>query len=204
MTQDNAATPVYPASNIFQSPLTNDTTGLVIDDFPRALEMNFANLVLSLLSEPKFTIVYNTSRTCTIRSRIQQWQYEPFWLAVGYGIGAFAALVGIAAGAYAFMSNRYGADTMSFSTILAVTRNNPELDRLMDGCSLGRAPLPERVLRQRLRFGDITELVAAGEEGKSTGTSTGTGMSARLPLVRRAGFGSEDAVRPVAVGERYR
>ncbi|KAK0647103.1 hypothetical protein B0T16DRAFT_458965 [Cercophora newfieldiana] len=200
ITQESSTTAVYPASNIYQTNLINETTGLAVDDFPRALETSFANLVLSLLSEPKFSPVFNTSRPCTVRSRIQQWQYEPFWLGVSYGIGAVAALVCIAAGAYAFVSNRYGVDTMLFSTILAVTRNNPELDRLMDGYSLGRAPLPERVLRQRLRFGDITELVVKGGDGKG---GRGGGISTGVQVVRRAGFGSEDMVRPVAVGERY-
>jgi len=176
-----------------------------VPDFSLALEKKFTQLVLAIMSDTRFAPTVNVSDVpCTVTRQIQRWQYEPFWLVVSYGVGAAVASVVVAAGWYAFRASRYGVDIASFSTLIALTRNG-ELDELMEGCSLGRAPLPSRVLERRLRFGDITEF-RGGSNGGDNGDQCGSGMVRKRRMsgrVRRAGFGSEMAVRPIEVGERY-
>jgi len=107
----------------------------------------------------------------------------------------------VAAGSHALRTACYGVDT-SFSTMVAITRN-PQLDGMMEGCSLGRAPLPPGVLAKRVKFGDITELTATGRDRGYTSKSGGPGPNIDVGVVRRAGFGSEMTVRPIVVGGRY-
>ncbi|KAK5660201.1 hypothetical protein OQA88_13672 [Cercophora sp. LCS_1] len=190
--QDNSSTNPKPVASITATNLVHRFTSLPVDNFGPAIENRFTHLVLSIMADQRFNPVVNVSAPCLVSRYAQRWGYEPFWLAISYGAGSAVALIAVAAGAYTFRSNRYGVDTAMFSTMVAVTRNR-ELDELMEGCSLGRAPLPQRVLRKRLRFGDITGLDRAHRDGEAEGK----------PSRRRAAFGSETGVGPTMVGEKY-
>ncbi|KAK3386502.1 hypothetical protein B0H63DRAFT_520594 [Podospora didyma] len=134
------------------------------------MELKFTEIVLSLMSQDRFNPFVNVSLPCMVESRVQRWQYRPFWLAVPYGIAAGVALVAVVAGAHAFW---------------------------IMGYSLGKAPLRKHVLRNKLPFGDITGTTMTSGRGCGDDTGTSTGVA------RRAGFGSEANVYPVAFGERY-
>jgi len=203
--QSNSTSDADPVSDISQTSLIDRYTFLAVPDFHLAIERKFSQLVLAIMSDTPFAPTVNVSAVpCTVTRQIQRWRYEPFWLVVSYGVGAAVASVVVAAGWYAFRATRYGVDTASFSTLIALTRNG-ELDELMEGCSLGRAPLPSRVLEKRLRFGDITALRGDGNNNNNDDDECGGDMVRRRGsgMIRRAGFGSEMAVRPIEVGERY-
>ena len=182
--QPNASTYAYAISDVSGSNLVDKHTLFPVEDFPRAIERKFGELVLSLMSQPQFLSVINTSVPCSIESSVQAWEYRPFWLVISYAVATGVTLLVIAVGTYALLDNGYGMDT-SFSTILAVTRNR-ELDSLMEGCSLGRMPLPDRVSQTKLRFGEVVGNPEAIDRG-----------------IKHAAFGFESNVRPLHVGGQY-
>ncbi|KAK3988757.1 hypothetical protein QBC44DRAFT_397734 [Cladorrhinum sp. PSN332] len=184
--QVNASTYPWPSSGIAQTALIDKQTYMPLDNFPRLLENKFTDLLLSLLTSQQFSLNL-TDVPCTVERPIQVWQYHPFWLLMTYGIAAGVALLAVATGVYAFVEIGYGMDTV-FSTVLAVTRSK-ELDDLMAGYSLGGAPLPKRIMKTRLKFGEIKD----GSQGQKTEEGE-----------RNAGFGTEDNVREIKFGERYR
>jgi len=155
---------------------------LPVDNFARAVENKFADLFVSLLSDPHFTETIVTSAPCNVSTSVQRWEYRPFGLLLSYSIAAAASLLAVAAGAFAIRENGYGMDT-SFSTLLATTRN-PDIDALMRGCCLGKAPLPKQILKTRLMFGEIK------------GSADDSGAS-------HVAFGLEGAISPIVPGKRY-
>ncbi|KAH8892849.1 hypothetical protein GQ53DRAFT_120833 [Thozetella sp. PMI_491] len=183
--QPSASSYAWPVSEIAETTLVDRKTLFAVDDFPRAVERKFSNLILSILSRPQLLPYFNVSTPCTIQSAVQVWDYRPFWLIMSYAIGSGVTLLVIAVGIYALLDNGYGMDT-SFSTMLAVSRNG-ELDSLMEGCSLGRTPLPERILKTRLQFGE------AIRDAPPQTTSP----------VKHAAFGFETTVRSIEVGGEY-
>ncbi len=172
-------------SDISQTTLVHHITQLTVPDFPRALERKFSDLVLSMLGSSVLQDGLNQrisvpNTPCTVTSPAQRWEYHPFWMALSYGIAAGLSLVVVVAGGYAIRRHGYAMDTL-FSTMLTTTRNE-EIDALVSGYSLGRSPLPEKILGSRLQFGEIV-----GVEGGK----------------KHVAFGLEGRVRPVVFGKRY-
>jgi hypothetical protein len=77
---------------------------------------------------------------------------------------------------------------MSFSTILATTRNCT-LDEIMVGCSLGADPMTKDVLHIKLQFGVLER--DESDKQRDDGDITDFG---------RAGFGLESQVKPLRKG----
>ncbi|KAK4225313.1 hypothetical protein QBC38DRAFT_501448 [Podospora fimiseda] len=179
----NSSTRTRSDSRIGETTLVNRKSGMSV---PRQFENKFYELVLSLLSRSEYRVTM-TDYPCTLETGIQVWHYQPFWLLLPYGIAAGVALLAVGTGVYAFGKVGYGMDT-GFSTILAVTRGNKELDDLMAGYSLGCAPLPKGIMKTRLKFGEVVD---DQEYQKGNGGE------------RKAGFGTEGKVRDIRVGERY-
>ncbi len=180
--QANASAWANPVSQIAQTTLVDPMTLFPVENFSNAIEKKFADLSLSILSDTRFNERINISTTCTVSAPAQMWEYRPFWLILSYSLAVGGSLLAVSAGAYAIWKNGYGMESR-FSTLLATTRN-PDIDRLMEGYSLGRAPLPKQITKNRFRFGEIS-----GTKNEQD--------------VMRVGFGPENTVGQIIVGKRY-
>ncbi|KAF8865658.1 hypothetical protein BDZ45DRAFT_736227 [Acephala macrosclerotiorum] len=119
-----------------------------------AIEDLFNNITISMLSAnisgtPNQTIPVTTFSTHNI------YQYNSLNLILSYGIAIAVALLSIAIGTYATIQNGVSHST-SFSATIATTRN-VQLDRLVEGSSLGALPLDRDVRKTKVMFGELID-----------------------------------------------
>ena len=168
-------------SDISQTTLVvPDNSDLAVPDFPAAVEQKFADLVLSLMSDPIMHSQIFTTLPCTVASTALLWTYDPRWLLISYGVGILVTLGAVAVGAVAFIKNGYAVDSC-FSTFLATT-SGKDLDDLARGSCLGQYPLGRDFMRNRLQFGEVVN----GDT-----------------QIRHAGFGFPEKIVGTKFGEKY-
>ncbi|KAK6533421.1 hypothetical protein TWF694_002363 [Orbilia ellipsospora] len=151
---------------------------------PLAEQLSF-NYSMSLLSYPELALRQMTTANCSMTTFSNVWKYEKTNLILAYALGMAIALVSLILGGIALAQNGVVSE-ISFSQIMATTRN-PELDHLLEGNCLGRSDLgPRELYRTRLRFGEIKQ-----QDSKlpSTGVAhTAFGMPENVTSIRRQGY----------------
>ena len=133
--------------------LVDPISQFVVPDFPSAVEKLFANLILSLASDPALAITVNYSVPCIRNSIVLVWNYEPFWLVLSYSLATGFMMIAVGFGIWAFKENGYGVN-MGFSGIVLTTRNS-ELRGLSEGHCLGGYPVNKEFMKRKLRFGEL-------------------------------------------------
>ncbi|CZR61875.1 uncharacterized protein PAC_11772 [Phialocephala subalpina] len=119
-----------------------------------AIEDLFNNITISMLSAnisgaPNQTIPITTFSTHNI------YQYNSLNLILSYGVAIAVAILSIAIGTYVTIQNGVSHST-SFSATIATTRN-VQLDRLVEGSSLGALPLDRDVRKTKVRFRELVD-----------------------------------------------
>jgi hypothetical protein len=112
------------------------------------------------------------------------YQYNSRNLILSYSIAVGVTLFSIIIGAYATITNGV-SHSSSFSAMIATTRN-PQLDRLVEGSSLGALLLEKEMRRTKLKFGELMG------DGREKGGVNG-----------HVGFGFEDSVLNLRRGGKY-
>jgi len=174
-------------SSISQTPLLDQVSQYVVNNFSAAVEQQFATQILSLSTTPVLYAQVNITAPCTMSTTILVWNYKPFWLILSYSLAIGLTLLATVEGFLALKRNGYAADT-NFSTILATTRN-AALDEIADGHCLGQLPMRGQFLQNKLMFGDVG-VVHADALGGGSGR-------------RHAAFGMPNEVQVIRVRERY-
>ncbi|KAF3314873.1 hypothetical protein TWF173_004399 [Orbilia oligospora] len=160
----------------------NDEIKSSIRGLAEQLSLNYS---MSLLAFPDLGVRNTTTANCTVTTFSNVWKYDKTNLIIAYSIGMVVALVSLIVGALALRQNGLVSE-MSFSQIVATTRN-PELDKMMQGNSLGRSDLkPRRLYGERLRMGELKEqdsaLLASGA------AHTAFGRPENVGPIRRQGY----------------
>ncbi|KAK6333421.1 hypothetical protein TWF718_011234 [Orbilia javanica] len=160
----------------------NDEIKASIKGLAEQLSLNYS---MSLLAFSDLGARQLTTANCTVTTFHNVWKYDKTNLIISYTIGSFVALVSLVIGAIALRRNGIVSE-MSFSQIVATTRN-PELDKMMQGNSLGRSDLKPRTLYgERIRMGELKEqdtaLLASGA------AHTAFGRPDNVIAIRRQGY----------------
>lgn len=177
----------YPTttSGVSQTDLLGDYS-LPRPEFWGELEFEFAEIVLSIASDPVMQSYELISTTC-LASRTQLiWNYRPMWLVLSYSLAVAGMLCDVVMGVLAYKWNGYGTD-LGFSSILVTTRNKA-LDEIVEGSCLGNTPLPKHITQERLRFGELRN---------SRGSQEVQGQP------KHTGFGFAWQAGPITKGEKY-
>lgn len=160
----------------------NDEIKGSIRGLAEQLSLNYS---MSLLAFPDLGVRNITTTNCTVTTFNNVWKYEKTNLVIAYSVGTAVALISLIVGAIALRQNGLVSE-ISFSQVVATTRN-PELDKMMQGNSLGRSDLkPRSLYRERLRLGELKEqdsaLLASGA------AHTAFGRPENVGPIRRQGY----------------
>lgn len=124
-------------------------------DLPEQFERFYADMVLSLFSEPDMLVVSNET-VMVNRSRIQSsFVYVPARLWQCYAPVIFITLLVLIFGAFTIWEDGTTFST-GFSRILVTTRNTT-LDDISRGACLGNDPFPMELMHTRLQFGVLND-----------------------------------------------
>jgi hypothetical protein len=110
------------------------------------------------------------------------YQYNSRNLILSYSIAVGVTIFCIIIGTYATITNGV-SHSSSFSAMIATTRN-PQLDRLVEGSSLGALPLDREMRKTKLKFG---ELIGDGREKGGVAGHVGFGFEDNVLNLRRDG-----------------
>lgn len=122
-------------------------------DLATSVSNFYRDLFVSMMSDRQLHDLQTTTVPCTVTAPVQVWRYEPFWLALPYGIAMGVTLLTLLVGMHGFIKNGYAADA-NFSTFVMTSRSK-DLDELSRGSSLGHWPKERHLMESRLRFGEI-------------------------------------------------
>jgi hypothetical protein len=153
----------------------------ITEDLLNSLLMN---VTLSIMASYG---LWNTTTNVTTMTPVNVYEFSrPMNLYFPYGVGLLLALVFIVLGALALRQNGVSATDGGFIQLITTTTGSSKLNEAAaGGCLGGSENVPQQLKDLKIRFG---ETVDAGE-GKG--------------LVKRAGFGVEDEVRPLNREARY-
>ncbi|KAK6512134.1 hypothetical protein TWF481_001026 [Arthrobotrys musiformis] len=160
----------------------NDEIKASIRGLAEQLSLNYS---MSLLAFPELGVRDLRTENCTVTTFSNVWKYDKTNLIIAYSVGMLVALVSLIVGAMALRQNGLVSE-MSFSQVVATTRN-PELDKMMQGNSLGRSDLkPRSLYGERLRFGELGEQDSALLASGAAHTAFGRPETTRP--IRRQGY----------------
>ncbi|EPS39215.1 hypothetical protein H072_6989 [Dactylellina haptotyla CBS 200.50] len=143
------------------------------------------NYTFSMLSFPDLSVRQMTESNCTATTFSNVWRYEQRNLILAYCLGTVISLASLVLGAVALAHNGIVTD-MSFSQVLATSRN-PELDKLLEGNCLGRSDLnPRSLYNERLRHGELKQ--QDGKLSASGAAHVAFGTPENVLPIRRQGY----------------
>ncbi|KAF3928916.1 hypothetical protein AA313_de0203379 [Arthrobotrys entomopaga] len=151
---------------------------------PLAEQLSF-NYSMSLLGYQELALRQMTTSNCSSTTFNNVWKYEQRYLILAYSLGVAIAFISLILGGIALSQNGVVSE-LSFSQIVATTRNS-ELDHLLEGNCLGRSDLQPRDLYQtRLRFGEVKQ--QDSKLSSSGAAHTAFGMPENITSIRRQGY----------------
>jgi hypothetical protein len=108
--------------------------------------------MLSLAPE----LVYAQAATVTAEMRTTEnvWTYDWRVLVAAYAIAALLGLLSVLLGVHAMSANG-GCGDLGFVRVVATTRASAGLDAAVEGWENGLDPVPERVEKTKVMFGEV-------------------------------------------------
>lgn len=178
-----------PRSDISKTRLVQDSKELK-SNLGDEIESFYADMVLSLLSDPCMLPV-TTEETTVYRSRlVAVFVYEPARLWGCYAPVIVVTLLIVIFGAFTIWQDGT-TFSMGFSRFPVTTRNTT-LDEISRGACLGNDPFPKDLMRTRLKFG----VLPTGFEYHGSG-------GGYVQDVGHCAFGVPSEIRPIVGGGSY-
>ncbi|TGO16217.1 hypothetical protein BPAE_0512g00010 [Botrytis paeoniae] len=155
---------------------------------PESLNRLLQNITLNMISEIGW---WSTLANVTQWESINTFQFsKPLNLILPYFISLFLAIPILVLGIWSLRQNGVSAMNNSFVQILNTTTGSKALERAAaTGCLGGYNNVLDELMDLKIRFGELKD-VGQGDERSSNG-------------VKRAGFGTEQEIRPLVKGENY-